>query len=74
MKRKFFTFGLSLLMSTNLMAQSAQDFKQTYSDLSVFEDAFALTLKKGIKKKQIDQIGDTTLRRVALIYARWQIQ
>lgn len=66
MKRKFITFGLGLLMSANLMAQSAQDFKQTYADLSVFEDAFALKLKKGIKKKQIDQIGDTTLRRVAL--------
>ncbi|MGE8377503.1 MAG: M60 family peptidase N-terminal accessory domain-containing protein, partial [Sphingobacterium sp.] len=66
MKRKFITFGVSLLLSANLMAQSAQDFKQTYADLSVFEDAFALKLKKGVKKKQVEQIGDTTLRRVAL--------
>ncbi|MDF2516834.1 MAG: hypothetical protein K0R59_2130 [Sphingobacterium sp.] len=66
MINKFMALGVGLLMSANLMAQSAQDVKQTYADLSVFEDALALKLKKGIKKKQIDQMADTALRSVAL--------
>lgn len=65
MKIKLIALALGLMLSANLKAQTAQDFKQTYADLSVFEDPLALTLKKGIKKKQLNQIADTTLRRVA---------
>ncbi|ULT28127.1 hypothetical protein KUH03_16940 [Sphingobacterium sp. E70] len=52
MINKFMALGAGLLLSVNLMAQSAQDFKQTYADLSVFEDAFALKLKKVLRKSR----------------------
>jgi hypothetical protein len=50
MKRKFIAVALGLILSANLKAQTAQDFKQTYADLAVFEDPLALKLKKGLRK------------------------
>ena len=66
MKRKLLAICLALSISTTSFCQSADEFKQAYSDLSVFEDAMALRLKKGIKKKDLNAIVDTALRSTAL--------
>lgn len=46
-------------------SQSAMELKQIYSDLTVFEDALATKLKKGVKKIELSKLKNSTIRKVA---------
>lgn len=55
-----------LLAQSNGLAQTAVDFQNVYSDLSIFEDALATKLKAKTTVKQINNIADVSLRAHAL--------
>ncbi len=56
---------VSLISATSLYGQSAKDYQQVYDQLSIFEDPLARSLKKGIGKKQINKIADSSIRALA---------
>lgn len=65
MKKTLLTFSLALVLTGGLQAQTAEELHQVYSDLTVFQDGLALQLKKGVNKKQIDQIKNDDIRLLA---------
>ncbi|WP_167554221.1 M60 family peptidase N-terminal accessory domain-containing protein [Sphingobacterium sp. CZ-2] len=66
MNKTFLTLAISCLLTGSALGQSAQDFKDAYENLSIFQDAMATKLKPGIKKKQIEQLKDPALKQLAL--------
>ena len=61
--------GLLLIVAIGTLsgnAQSAKELSDVYRDLSVFETPLAVSLKKNVKKKDIDKIGNAQLKEVAL--------
>jgi len=66
MNKTFLTLAISCLLTSSAFGQSAQDFKDAYENLSIFQDAMATKLKPGIKKKQIEQLKDPALKQHAL--------
>lgn len=49
----------------SIYAQSANELKDLYSDLTVFEDALGTQLKKGIRKSELSKIKHPVIRQVA---------
>ena len=66
MNLRYIALIFSLFTTSWLYGQTAKDYKQVYEELSVFDDPLALSLKKGIGKKEINKMTDTTLRALAL--------
>lgn len=66
MKKVFLSLVVATFLSTGIHAQSAQDYKEAYADLVVFQDPLASTLKKGIKRKDINNISNPVIKDVAL--------
>lgn len=66
MKKHILTFATFCLLSGSLIAQSAQEIKETYADLSVFEDALATKLKSGVKRKDINKIDNPEIKDLAI--------
>lgn len=57
---------LLVITSTNItVAQTAKELKAVYSEMSVFADPLATTLKKGIKKRDIHHIQNEQIRAAA---------
>lgn len=66
MNKKISILALSLLFTlSNTHGQSAQEYKNVYDNLQVFEDGMALKLKKGIKKGDLLKIKDSSIRALA---------
>lgn len=65
-KKAFLFIAVNVILAAPLIAQTAKEMKDAYASLTVFEDPLALTLKKGIKKADINKIADTQIKDVAL--------
>ncbi len=65
--KKVFLFYVLLGISSlsHSVAQTAREVQSLYNDLSVFEDALATQLKKGIKASAIRNIQNESVRQVA---------
>lgn len=66
MRKYLFTSIILGLMISSLFAQTASDLKAVYNNLSVFEDALATKLKKGIGRTDVNKISDPLIKQVAL--------
>lgn len=64
MIKRSFILSAFLLVGPSLFAQTAQDYKNAYNDLSIFEDGMATKLKKGVSKKHANQITNPTIKKV----------
>lgn len=56
---------LALWSGTPVLAQTAADYAAIYTDLNVFETPLATRLKKGVKRKQLNQIRNEQLKATA---------
>lgn len=65
MNKKILSLGSMFFISLATFAQTAQELKVAYDNLSVFDDALALKLKKGITKNQVAKITDPLVRKTA---------
>ena len=66
MKKIFLSVATSIFLANASFGQSAQELKNIYNDLSVFQDDLALKLKKGVTKTQLNKISDKSIREYAL--------
>lgn len=66
MKKTLLSCFLLSFFTVMTYAQSAKDYSNVYADLLVFEDPLATTLKKTIKKKDINKISNPLIREIAL--------
>ena len=53
-------------MSLWSYGQTAQEIKDTYDDLSLFEDGLATRLKSGVKRKDINKIDNADIKQLAI--------
>lgn len=65
MNKSLLTLGTCVFLSLGTVAQTAQDLKNAYENLSIFEDGIGLRLKKGTTKKQITNIKDPLIKKTA---------
>ncbi len=66
MLRRFIPLLIVLCCSLLVSGQSAKEIRDVYQDLSLFETPMAISLKKNIKKSDIEKIASQPLREVAL--------
>lgn len=67
MVSKFSVTILFVLLTIIANAQSAKDIADVYKDLAVFETPMALSLKKNIKKADVEKIRNPQLKEAALL-------
>lgn len=71
MKIQFVTILFCTFFILGANGQSASEIAAIYSDLSVFDTPLAVSLKKGVKKRDIDKIENDQLRETAsALYAQ----
>lgn len=65
MNKKLLILGISSFWMIQAFSQSAEDFKNAYQSLSVFDDAMATKLKKGTNKSAIAKVSDPAIKKTA---------
>jgi hypothetical protein len=65
MKKGLLTIAGAILLTSSVFSQSADDLHAVYSDLTVFSDGLASSLKKGVGKKQINLIKNEKIKALA---------
>lgn len=65
MNKTLLALCVSACLATETMAQSADELKSAYENLSVFDDAMASRLKKGTSKSKISQIKNPSIKKAA---------
>lgn len=65
MKKGLLTIAGAILLTSSVFSQSADDLHAVYSDLTVFSDGLASSLKKGVGKKQINLIKNEKIKSLA---------
>lgn len=66
MKKTLLTLAFAGFFGAVTYAQSAKDYSEVYADLSLFEDPLASSLKRGVKKNDINKISNPLIKEVAL--------
>ncbi|MFB2118159.1 M60 family metallopeptidase [Parapedobacter sp. 2B3] len=63
--RRLFVLPLLVLALLQAQAQSADELAAIYDDLSIFESPMASSLKKGVKKKDVERVQNAQLKETA---------